>query len=596
MKTLISVHDLRKSYGRQEVLTGLSFVVTEKQRIALIGRNGAGKTTLLRILTGKEEADGGEATIMPDARLGALDQHEVLPSEGTTVGYLEATTGKPEWECRRVASRFALDDDALATAPGLLSGGFQIRVKVVRMMLGDPNLLLLDEPVNYLDLPTLVLFEAFLKEYRGALVVTSHDREVLRNLCTTTWEVERGKLVAFDGDLDTYLDWKDEQEELRRRTNRKLRLEINRNQKFVDRFRAKASQASRAQSKVKHISKLRGKLRAMSQALPTAAFSIRCERVPDGPAVITKGLSVGYGGVPVVAGIDLEVRRGAKVVLVGENGRGKSTILRTLAGELAPVEGEVKWWKRADIGYYSQMAEETLSPSQTVVSALTAAALPGTSAERILATAGAFLFKEDDLEKPCGVLSGGEQARVRLARLILQERNVLLLDEPTNHLDAETVEVLARALQAYEGTVILVSHARTFTNAFAKDIYEIQDGKLRHFTGSFEEYVNRLVESAAWIDDDAAPRTSKDGKAARAAEKQERKQRALVDKQRRREQESLEKAIAKLDRQKSEILAWYFDNPLDYAPDKATRLHEIEEEMAVLEKKWMKLEEAREME
>jgi ATP-binding cassette subfamily F protein 3 len=177
---------------------------------------------------------------------------------------------------------------------------------------------------------------------------------------------------------------------------------------------------------------------------------------------------------------------------------------------------------------------------------------------------------------------------------MLREHNVLILDEPTNHLDAETVEVLARALDAYEGTVILVSHARTFTNAFAKDIYEVQDGKLRHLMGSFEDYVSALADRATWMDEKDPRRKTETVAAARAAEKEERKRHILLDKQRRREQEALENALKKLDRQKSEILAWYFDNPLDYAPDKATRLHELEEEMAALEKKWLKLEEGRE--
>ncbi|MFH1047793.1 MAG: ABC-F family ATP-binding cassette domain-containing protein [Patescibacteria group bacterium] len=583
MKALLTGKDLTKIYGRQTVLSGVSFSVYAKQRIGLIGRNGAGKTTLLHLMTGADQPDSGTVRLMTEARLGVLDQHERLPQEGSTLEHLMSATGREQWACKKMAARFALKDSELALAPAELSGGYQIRVKIVRMLLADPNLLILDEPVNYLDLPTLVLFENFLRSYGGALVITSHDREVLRNLCTTTWEVERGNLAEFSGDVDTYLDWKDEQAEYARRTNKRLRREIEANQKFVDRFKFKASLASRAQSKVKHIAKLRNRLRVIEHDLPTSAFSVTCEAVAGGPAVVAEDLAVGYDGRAIADSITFEIARGDKVVFVGENGRGKSTLLRTLAGRLPPIAGKLKWWHRADIGYYSQLSEETLSPTQTVLDALTASALPGTSGERILAAAGTFLFREDDLEKPCGVLSGGERARVRLARIMLREHNVLLLDEPTNHLDAETVEVLARSLKDYPGTVILVSHARTFTNALANRIYEVANRTLRQFSGTFEEYVTELSERAG---SEPIEESSSEN---RAEEFLARKRQAAEERDRRRQQQKLEQRMATLEKEKSAIMKYYFENPTDYVPEKTRRLVELNEALAELESDWLKL-------
>ncbi len=583
MKPLLEATGLSKTYGRQKVLGNLSFVVSEGTHIGLIGRNGAGKTTLMRIIAGDEERDAGETKLMPWTRLGVLRQHEVLPDDGPTSDYLSRESGKAPWECAKMASRFGLKPAELAKPPGALSGGYQMRVKIVRMLLEQPNLLLLDEPMNYLDLPTLLLLEAFLKDYPGAFLMTSHDREAMQNICTQTWEIAEGELAEFPGDLETYLDWKDEQAEFARRTNKRLRREMADAQAFVDRFRAKASLATRAQSKLRHITRLRNQLKELRSGLPTAAFKIPCPQVADGPAVICDGLSIGYGSTVIAHDISLDIPRGAKVAIVGENGRGKSTLLKTLAGQLPVIDGKMKWWHRADIGYFSQMSEDTLHPDLTVLQALTRAAPPDAPGERVLAAAGAFLFREDDLEKTCGVLSGGERARVRLARLVLNEHSVLILDEPTNHLDAETVDVLARALKAYAGTVIAVSHARTFMNALCDRIYEVRDGSVRHYTGTYEEYVADLTEIA-----DETAHTPAEAEAKEASN--ERKARTLETRALRRSQERLESRIKTFDKEKSEILAFFFENPTDYAPDKATRLSEINDEIAAIEKEWLEIE------
>lgn len=592
MRPLLEATDLTKAYGRQIVLAGLSFVIPEGAHIGLIGRNGAGKTTLMRVLAGDEERDAGEVRLMPWARLGVLRQHEALPGDRTAIEYLSEGSGRPAWECAKLGARFGLHPSDLAKVPTALSGGYQMRVKIARMLLDRPTLLLLDEPMNYLDLSTLLLLEAFLRDYPGAFLLTSHDREAMQNVCSITWEIERGALSTFPGDLETYLDWKEEQAEYARRTNKRLRKEMADAQAFADRFRAKASLATRAQSKLKHIAKLRAQLRTIGTDLPTAAFRIPCPRVTAGPAVICDDLAVGYGdgsGEPTVVAreINMDIPRGSKVAIVGENGRGKSTLLKTLAGALPPIAGRCKWWPHADIGYFSQLSEDSLNPDATVLQALTAAAPTDASAEQVLAAAGAFLFRNDDLEKPCRVLSGGERARVRLARLILRAHNVLILDEPTNHLDVETVEVLAGALKQYPGTIIVVSHARTFMNALVDRLYEVRDGTVRSFPGTYEEYVAGLAEDARKQSEIGSVEVSETV----ANDQSERAERQREIRQLRRVQDKCEERIRSFDAEKGKILAYFFENPTDYAPDKAQRLAEINEAVAACEREWLAAEE-----
>jgi ATP-binding cassette subfamily F protein 3 len=585
MRPMLEATKLAKTYGRQIVLDDLSFVVSEGAHIGLVGRNGAGKTTLLKLISGDEEADSGSFKIMPWTKLGVLRQYEVLPSDVSTLRYFSDSSGKPEWECSKLASRFGLRTKDLSKPPSALSGGYQMRVKIVRMLLESPTLLLLDEPMNYLDLPTLLLLEIFLRDYPGTFIMTSHDREAMQNICTSTWEIARGKLTEFPGDIETFLDWQAEQAEYSRRTNKRLRQEIMHTQEFVDRFRAKATMATRAQSKLKHITKLRAQLHNLGEALPTTAFQIPCSSVTQGTAVRTEDWVIGYGEKIIAQNISLEILRGDKVAIVGENGHGKTTLLKTLAGLLPVLGGKMKWWHHADIGYFSQLFEDTISPNETVLQALMRAAPADAPAERILAAAGAFLFRNDDLEKPCHVLSGGERARVRLARLVLHEHNVLILDEPTNHLDTETVEVLAQALKAYKGTVIIVCHARTFMNAFVDRIYEVSNGVVRHYTGTYEEYVADLTAEAA-----EASKATEATFGVGDKDEVDRRERALLIRGLRRTQQKLDEKMKKLDKEKSLILAYFFDNPTDYASDKARRLSELDEELVEVEKEWLKIE------
>ncbi len=585
-RPFLEVKNIRKAYGRQVVLDDLSFVISEGQKIALIGRNGAGKSTLLNILMGMEEADAGSVTLLPWTKLGLVAQHDILPSDRSTETYLSEIGAKPTWEVRKLGAKFGLHNDHLVVPPSALSGGYQMRVKIVAMLLQDPTLLLLDEPVNYLDLPTLLLLERFLADYDGSFVMTAHDREFLQNTCTHTFEIERGALVNYSGPVEEYFEWKEEQAEFRRKTNKRLAKEIAHQQIFVDRFRYKASLATRAQSKIKHIAKLRQSIVSIKKDLSTTRITIPTPFIPAGVAVRAEKLTIGYGDKVIASNITFSVNRGEKVVIAGENGKGKSTLLKTLAGIIPPLEGTMKWWHRANVGYYDQKTDATLVPNETVLDYLTRLAPPLAPGERILMMAGNFLFRNDDLEKTTSVLSGGERARLCLAGILLHEHSVLIFDEPTNHLDVETAEALAAALKEYGGTVIFVSHARTFVNALADRVYEIRGGTLRHYTGSYEDYVNDLSsiadEEAKMSDGEGRGQGAKVGdRALRRAE--------LKEKQRR--SEKLQAEIDKLDKEKSTILAYFFENPTDYSPEKSRRLSELGEELVRHERMWFGLQE-----
>ena len=493
MKVLLQLNVIHKSYGARVILDDATVSFLEDQKIGVIGRNGAGKSTLCKIITGQEEADSGTLSPSSDLRLSYLEQHDPYTLDESVIGFLMRYTNKEEWQCGKVAGSFQLKNELLSTTIDSLSGGYRTRVKLASMLLADPNFLILDEPTNYLDLKTLILLEEFLQDYRGGFLIVSHDREFLKKTCEHTLEVENGSCTLYPGSVEEYLIFKEEQKEQAVSYNKNIELKQKQLQAFVDRFRAKASKASQAKSKMKQIEKL--KKIEVDHPLSNVHIKIPAVERKNGVALICDGLSIGYPEKLVAKNIDMEIHQGARVGVLGDNGQGKTTFLRTLADDLALKAGKFRWGYGLKISYYAQHVYGTLNPETDVYAHLFNVAAPEVTRQEILNIAGSFLFKGEDVKKKISVLSGGERARLCLAGLLLTKSQVLLLDEPTNHLDFETVEALGRSLKGFAGTLFFISHDRTFVNLVASEIVEVNNGAVRRYPGSYEDYVYHLENS-----------------------------------------------------------------------------------------------------
>lgn len=574
-----------KTLGTSPVLTDATFIIGAGQRVAVIGRNGAGKTTLLKLISGQEELDRGELRRGADLRLGYVEQHTEFPEDISVLSWLEERTGKPSWACAKAAATFQLKGPLLEANIFALSGGYRMRAKLVETLLHEPTLLLLDEPTNFLDLETLLLLERALKSYKGSMLVVSHDREFLKRTCNQTAEVERGKVNFFPGPLETYLAQKQELLEWKMKANKKIEDEKAHLQAFVDRFRAKASKATQAQSKIKQIARLN--TIEIENPLAVPAIKIPPVRVPEGSAVRAVKLTIGYKAEhPIASDIVFDIPRGEKIAIVGKNGEGKSTLLKTLAGTIQPLEGRVAWWHNANIGLYAQHVHEALPPRKTVYEYLRSQGANDLKDEDVLRIAGDFLFSGDALDKPIQVLSGGEKARLALAGILLARKNVLLLDEPTNHLDVETSEALADALQEYAGTVLLVSHDRTFVNLVASRILAVGAGRVTQYPGTYQNYVEELTDA---LEHDLSSESQLPAEFRTAPNEKKsllKEARARLAEAKRR-LPRIEKRLNEADKKRSVLLAFFFENPLDYDPEKRRQLHEAEELLQSIEKEWM---------
>jgi len=490
MSVVLQLQNAHKRYGEQELLDGAGCALTDDQKIGLIGRNGAGKSTLCRILLGDEDLDAGEVVRSRKLRLGYLRQHDPFHDGETVIGFLQRDSGQPEWRCGEVAWQFQLLDAMLDSPVRSLSGGWQTRVKLAALLLHDPNLLILDEPTNFLDLRTQILLEEFLVGFRGGCLVVSHDRSFLNRTCNHTLEISRGQLTTFPGDVDTYLENLAERREHDRRVNVATLSKRKQLETFINKNRANANTASQARSKAKQLERL--EVVHVQGEEASVRFGFPEVQVRQGPALRTDQLAIGYPDHEVAAGVQIEVDHGARVGVVGDNGQGKTTFLRTVCGSLDPQGGTLKWGFGCQVGVYAQHVYTTLPEQRTVDEYLHDQAAAGTTIQQVKNVAGSFLFSGDLIEKRIRVLSGGERARLVLAGLLLQQHNVLVLDEPGNHLDVETIEALADALCRYQGTVIFTSHDRHFMHRVATAVIEVRDGRVASYPASYDDYVYRI--------------------------------------------------------------------------------------------------------
>jgi ATP-binding cassette subfamily F protein 3 len=594
MTVLLQVNELHKAYGAVTILDEATASFGDDQKIGVIGRNGAGKSTLCRIITGHESADSGTITRNTALRLSYLEQHDTFKPGERVVDFLMRTTRSEHWECGQIAARFQLKNEILEESVRNLPGGFQTRVKLAAMLLGDPNFLILDEPSNYLDLSTLILLENFLLNFKGGYLVVSHDREFLKRTCDHTLEVENGGLALYPGDIEEYFGFKEEQLAQKQAYNRGLDKKREQLQTFIDRFKAKASTATRAQSKMKQLAKL--KTIEIAHPMSTVKIHIPPVEPKAGIAVNCEDLVIGYPEKDVACGIQVEIDRGKHVAVLGNNGEGKTTFLRTIAGDLTPQGGSFRWGTGLKVAYYAQHVFAVLDPEDDIYTYLSRESAAGVSNQDVLNMAGCFLFKGDDVSKKVKVLSGGERARLVLAGLLLSKSHVLLLDEPTNHLDFETVEALGRALKSFSGTVVFISHDRTFVNLLATSILEVKKGRILHYPGSYEDYVYHLEQVARGEEEDSdennASVSSPDTVSKPPAEIQKPKKnehKAELTKLRK----GMEKAEGRARHftdERNKVLEEMAKNPLHFSKERNVRLKELQIQIEAAEAEWNSLE------
>ncbi len=521
----IQVKALTKGYGQRVLFSDVNFCIGDGERCALVGLNGSGKSTFLKILSGEESYDSGSIVIPQNCRIGSLAQHRIFTG-ATLVD--EAVLGLPEelrdetYRVERLLSGLGFDKSAFSAPPGSFSSGFQLRLSLCKALAGEPHLLILDEPTNYLDILSIRWLEGFLKKWDGQIVFVSHDRSFVNAVCTHVLGIKHGQIRKNKGSLEDYGTFVTAQEQTHE--NRRINLEKKKAHMmaFVERFGAKASKAAQAQSRMKAVEKLET-IEALSSE-NTLDFDFTYKTIPGRQMINAKSIDFAYHPeTPLIQNLNLEVLSGERLAIIGKNGQGKSTLLRVLLGELRFQKGEIKKAPPVTIAYFGQSHIDQLDLSLTVEQTLVEA-FPHVAYGRIRAVCGAMLFSGDDVKKRVQVLSGGERSRVLLAKIILTPANLLLLDEPTHHLDMESIEALMDAIKRFQGSVMLVSHDESVLKTFgAEKLIVCQKSSQSVFWGSYDAFVAKN----GWQDNAEDPSgpsrsNSKDDRKGRAQQVQER--------------------------------------------------------------------------
>ena len=532
---MLQVQGLKYEIGELELLRGIDWAIQPGRRAALIGPNGAGKTTLFRLMIGELSPQQGRVVKPKNFRIGLLPQEELSLSGGTVLESVLAGCGEVlalehkiqdlhealnktpddeallerlgEMERRFSASRgYELETTAKMLLSGLgfperdfnrpldeFSGGWRMRTYLARLLLQEPDLLLLDEPTNHLDLPAIEWLEAYLLEFQGSVVLVSHDRYFIDRLAQEIFELDRGVLSRYPGNYHAFERLKREKEQLLLKKWEEQQAEIRRQERFIERFRAKNTKASQVQSRVKHLEKIVPVERPPERRRFGFQLESGIKSFKDVLELRSMGFRYADEGDWALKDVDLHVLRGEKLALVGPNGAGKTTLARLIAGQLSPREGSLILGQRVRIGYYAQHQVASLNLEATVYEEVA-----GMAAEayvpRIRDTLGVFQFSGDDVDKKIRVLSGGEKARVSLAKILLSPVNFLVMDEPTNHLDLMSREALEEALSRYEGTLLLVSHDRYFLDKLIGRVIELKSGRLFEYAGNYSYYMEKRME------------------------------------------------------------------------------------------------------
>jgi len=543
---LIFFSNIHKQYGRQLIFVDASFQLNPGEKVGLVGPNGAGKTTLFRMVVGEEAPDEGEVSVPRKLSIGyfrqdveemkgrsALDEaiagsgragdlhHElealhqalqdphraremdrILERFGHVQEEYEHLGGYSlEAQARQVLHGLGFEDDQIDGDVGALSGGWKMRVALARVLLGRPDVLLMDEPTNHLDIESIIWLEQFLKSYPGALLMTTHDREFMNRVVTKIAEIDSGEIVVYSGDYDFY-----ERERAIRESNQQAAFTrqqamLAKEQRFIERFKTHAAKAAQVQSRIKALDKIeRIELPRKRQVVK---FEFRAPPRSGDQVAVIEDLHKSYGPRTIYRGFNLTIRRGERWAVMGRNGAGKTTLLKMIAGAIQPDAGSVRLGASLIMGYFAQQSLDMLDADLTVIEQLQQDfQQDGMGSLRTLA--GAFQFSGDDVDKRIRALSGGEKSRLAMARMLYNPPNFLVLDEPTNHLDLATKEMLVEALRDFEGTMIFVSHDRTFLRGLSSRVLELggESGRDCHplvYPGSYVEYVRKMGHEAPGI-------------------------------------------------------------------------------------------------
>ena len=580
---ILALQDVRKSFGTHEVLKSVSFTLQEGERMGMVGVNGSGKSTLMKIIAGEETADAGGVNMQKGLRIGYLAQQGALTGEETVLETLESVfepQRRMEAEMRALEQEMAEkgeDPEALRILggkydaltrefersngygwrstvqgvlaglklrefkdmkTGLLSGGERTRLCLGRMLLTEPDLLLLDEPTNHLDLKSIAWLEDYLAAFRGAVIVISHDRYFLDRVCGRMAELLMGSVETYTGNYTEYLEKRTEVYEIRMKAWKLQQKEIARQEAIIEMYRSfnKEKSIRIAESKQKRLDKIERLEKPQEE--DTVRFRFETRRRTGDDVLITDGLSKGYGERILFRDLKMHVRAGDRIALIGDNGTGKSTLLKCLTGAEKPDAGVIRWGSGVDLGYYDQH-QAGLHENKTVLDEVWDR-FPRMEQYEVRGALGLFLFTGDDVFAPVSTLSGGEKGRVALTELMLRKDNVLLLDEPTNHLDMDSREVLEEALDGFPGTIIAVSHDRYFINRFADRVWVLDGQEIREYLGNYDSYYAKVSRDQE--PDGNAPQQTRT-----ALEKEKRKSRE--EEKRLREQrdrlKALEQEIAK---------------------------------------------------
>lgn len=499
---MLQAFSLTKSFGGRVLFDDLSFSMGKNEIVGLVGRNGSGKSTLFKMILGEETYDSGTLSLPKGYTLGHLSQHIHFTKDTVLEESCLALSEDEQWDfykAEKILFGLGFNEETIYQSPKNLSGGYQLRVNLTKCLLQKPNLLLLDEPTNYLDLPSLRWMRKFLKSLQGEVIIITHDRGFMDSVTTHTMGIHRGKLIKVSGSTDKYYEQLAANEELYEKTRQKQEKKIKHMQEFVDRFRAQAAKATQAQSKLKQIEKIdvKDELRAESDI----KLQFRYKTTPAKTLMKANDLSFSYDeNTPnLFENISLEVNAKDRIAIIGKNGKGKTTLLKVLAQELQTKSGDIYSHPDTAIGYYQQTNTKNLNPKNTVAQEILHSNNDLTISQT-RAICGAMMFSGDDADKKISVLSGGEQGRVLLGKILANPANLLLLDEPTNHLDMYSIDIMIEELKDFPGAVVIVTHSEDILRTLANKFVIFNRGKATEYFGTYDEFLEKI----GWEDEDSS--------------------------------------------------------------------------------------------